>query len=88
MPSLRRAVVALAISLALSLSWAPAHADGTAQVLSPATTSSGPDRAGSLTIGKASYAVPKKAIFVSPKGSDKNPGSRSKPVKTIQRGVT
>ena len=89
MPTLRRAVVALTLSLALSLPWAalPARADGTAQILGPATKASGPGRAGSLAVGKASYAVPKKAIFVSPKGSDKNPGTRAKPVKTIQRGV-
>jgi parallel beta-helix repeat protein len=89
MPTLRRAVVALTLSLALSLPWAalPARADGTAQILGPATKASGPGRTGSLAVGKASYAVPKKAIFVSPKGSDKNPGTRAKPVKTIQRGV-
>ena len=89
MPSFLRAAVVLALSIVLSfgLSTLPARADGSAQVLGPATKKSSPGRAGSLAVGKASYAVPKKAIFVSTKGSDKNPGTRAKPVKTIQRGV-
>ena len=89
MPSFLRAAVVLALSVVLSfgLSTLPARADGSAQVLGPATKKSSPGRAGSLAVGKASYAVPRKAIFVSTKGSDKNPGTRAKPVKTIQRGV-
>ena len=82
MPSFLRAAVVLALSIVLSfgLSTLPARADGSAQVLGPATKKSSPGRAGSLAVGKASYAVPKKAIFVSTKGSDKNPGTRAKPV--------
>ena len=56
MPSFLRAAVVLALSIVLSfgLSTLPARADGSAQVLGPATKKSSPGRAGSLAVGKAS----------------------------------
>ncbi len=55
----------------------------------PTATTAGrlADSAGSATVGSASYAVPSGAIFVAPSGSDSNPGSQTRPVKTVARGL-
>lgn len=55
----------------------------------PTATAAGrlADSAGSATVGSTSYAVPSGAIFVAPSGSDSNPGSKTRPVKTVARGL-
>ena len=42
---------------------------------------------GSLPVGSASYPVPSGAMFVSPSGSDANPGTASAPKRTVKAAV-
>ena len=78
----RYAALALCVPLAATVGL------GTFIPASAATTPSrAADRAGSMAIGTAGYAIPAGAIFASNSGSDSSPGTLAKPVKTIARAL-
>lgn len=60
---------------------------GAVLVAPPVDVWAGPESAGAVAVGQASYSVPSNALFVAPGGSDGNDGSVSRPLKTVTRAV-
>ncbi|GAA2737155.1 hypothetical protein GCM10009867_23250 [Pedococcus aerophilus] len=77
-------VVGLTLALVAGIApWSPTGAQ------SPASAATGrrADTGGSVAPGVARYPYPGGAIFVSPSGNDAAPGTSSRPVRTIARGI-
>ncbi|SDR74441.1 parallel beta-helix repeat (two copies) [Friedmanniella luteola] len=63
---------------------APAHVEGdTTDTAAPLAV-----RHGAGPVGSARYPVPSDALFVSPTGSDTNPGTEDQPFRTLGKAVT
>lgn len=82
--SFRRAVAASVWATlgAVGIVVAPGSADVSAAAVSRAA-----DWAGSARVGSTSYAAPDSATYVAPTGSDSNSGTKTSPVRTLNRAL-
>ena len=84
----RSILLALSVALMAALpdQATPAQADPPSRSTVPAVPA-GLDRTGK-TLPWTNYPIPDRAVFMSPTGSDLNPGTLSAPVRTLNRSVS